>query len=71
VRLCTAEDLVVYKCVAGRARDVLDVEGIVARQADALDATAIRRWLEEFARITDDREIVARFERAWASRRGA
>jgi hypothetical protein len=43
VRLCTAEDLVVYKCVAGRARDVLDVESIVARQADALDATAIRR----------------------------
>jgi hypothetical protein len=34
---------VVYKCVAGRPRDVLDVEGIVARQADALDATAIRR----------------------------
>jgi hypothetical protein len=62
---------VVYKCVAGRARDVLDVEGIVARQADALDATAIRPWLEEFARITDDREIVTRFERAWASRHGA
>jgi hypothetical protein len=70
VRLCTAEDLVVYKCVAGRARDVLDVEGIIARQADALDVTAIRRWLEEFAQITDDREIAARFERAWAGQRG-
>jgi hypothetical protein len=38
VRLCTAEDLVVYKCVA------------------------------EFTQITEDREIVARFERAWESR---
>lgn len=68
VRLCTAEDLVVYKCVAGRARDVLDVEGVVARQGEALDVQHVRRWLEDFARITDDREIVARFERAWASR---
>jgi hypothetical protein len=68
VRLCTAEDLVVYKCVAGRAQDVLDVEGVVARQGDALDVAYIRRWIEEFARITDDREIVARFERAWGNR---
>jgi hypothetical protein len=68
VRLCTADDLVVYKCVAGRAQDVLDVEGVVARQGHALDVAHVRRWVEEFARITDDREIVARFERAWANR---
>jgi hypothetical protein len=70
VRLCTAEDLVVYKCVAGRARDVLDVEGIIARQAGTLRVGEIRRWLEEFAWLTDDSEVVARFERAWADRRG-
>ena len=68
VRLCTAEDLVVYKCVAGRPQDVMDVESIVARQGDSLDVAHIRRWVEEFAQITEDREIVARFERAWASR---
>jgi hypothetical protein len=68
VRLCTAEDLVVYKCVAGRPQDVLDVESIVARQGDDLDADHVRRWVEEFARITDDREIVARFGRAWENR---
>ena len=68
VRLCAAEDLVVYKCVAGRAQDVLDVESVVARQGDGLDVARVRWWLEEFARITDDREIVARFERAWANR---
>jgi hypothetical protein len=68
VRLCTAEDLVVYKCVAGRPQDVLDVEGIVHRQGAALDAARIRRWLEEFARLTDDHEIVARFEQLWRER---
>jgi hypothetical protein len=68
VRLCTAEDLVVYKCVAGRPQDLLDVESVVARQGDALDVGHVRRWLEELARVTDDREIVTRFERAWSSR---
>jgi hypothetical protein len=68
VRLCTAEDLVVYKCVAGRPQDLLDVEGIVARQGDTLDAGRVRRWVNEFAQLTGDREIAARFERAWDSR---
>jgi hypothetical protein len=68
VRLCTAEDLVVYKCVAGRPQDILDVESVVARQGDALRLGVVRRWVEEFGRITDDREIVARFERAWQRR---
>ena len=68
VRLCTAEDLIVYKCVAGRPQDVMDVETIVARQGDTLDVAHIRHWIEEFARITEDRDVVARFERAWESR---
>jgi hypothetical protein len=68
VRLCTAEDLVVYKCVAGRPQDVLDVEGIVARQGDALDAPHIHRWLDEFAQITGEGEIATRFEHVWRSR---
>ena len=68
VRLCKAEDLIVYKCVAGRAQDVMDVESIVARQGESLDFAHIRRWLDEFAQITEDREVIARFERAWESR---
>jgi hypothetical protein len=46
----------------------MDVESVVARQADRLDVAHIRRWIEEFAQITEDREVVARFERAWESR---
>lgn len=66
VRLCSAEDLIIHKAMAGRPQDVLDIEGIVARQGAALDLVYMRRWLEELARLADDPEVSARFERIWA-----
>lgn len=68
VRLCSAEDLIIHKALAGRPQDVLDIEGIVARQGTALDVIYVRRWLEELARVADDPEVSARFERIWAQR---
>ena len=68
VRLCSAEDLIVHKALAGRPQDVLDIEGIVARQGKALDVTYVRRWLDELARTSDDPEVRNRFERVWAAR---
>lgn len=68
VRLCTAEDLIVHKALAGRPRDLEDIEGIVARQAEGLDVEYVRRWLTELGRVAEDREIVARFEDIWARR---
>jgi hypothetical protein len=44
VRTCSAEDLVVYKLVAARTRDIGDVEGIVRRQGSRLDVERIRCW---------------------------
>jgi hypothetical protein len=32
VRVCSAEDLIIYKSVSLRAQDRLDVEGIIRRQ---------------------------------------
>ncbi len=68
VRLCSAEDLIVHKALAGRPQDVLDLEGVVARQGAALDVAYIRRWLGELTRAADDPEISVRFERVWAAR---
>ena len=68
VRLSTAEDLAGYKCGARRPQAVLDIESVVARQSDRLDVERIRRWVREFARLTEDREIAARFDRAWQAR---
>lgn len=44
IRTCSAEDLVVFKTFAGRARDWLDIEGIAIRQAARLDERLI--WNE-------------------------
>jgi len=71
VRLCSAEDLIIHKALAGRPQDVLDIEGIVARQGAALDAAYVRRWLDELARLSDDPEVTARFERIWDAHRDA
>jgi hypothetical protein len=68
VRLCSAEDLIIHKALAGRPQDVLDIEGIVARQGSALDVGYVRRWLAEFERISGDPEVTARFERISAGR---
>ena len=65
VRLCSAEDLIIHKAVAGRPQDIADIEGVVSRQGRHLDAGYIRRWLNEFADVLADSEIVERFERAF------
>lgn len=65
VKVCSAEDLIIHKAVAGRPQDVRDIEGIVYRQRDRLDASTIRRWLHIFADLLDNPEVVERFERPW------
>jgi hypothetical protein len=51
IRTCSAEDLVIHKAVAGRPRDLADIEGIVARRGRRLDVRRIRRWLAEFSAV--------------------
>ncbi|MBI4590553.1 MAG: hypothetical protein HY725_17125 [Candidatus Rokubacteria bacterium] len=63
-RSCPSKSI--HKALAGRPQDVLDIEGVVARRGAALDIIYVRRWLEELARLSDDPEVTARFERIWA-----
>lgn len=65
VRICSAEDLIIHKTIAGRPQDVRDVEGIVYRQRDGLDVSYIRTWLQAFADLLDNPEIIQRFESPW------
>jgi hypothetical protein len=65
VKLCSAEDLVIHKAVAGRPRDLHDIEGVVYRQQNTLDADYIRRWLSEFAAVLEEPSLPERFERPW------
>ena len=66
VRICSAEDLIINKCVSGRPQDISDVDGIIMRQNKGLDIAYIRKWLRAFAKLTEP-EILKRFERAWRS----
>jgi predicted nucleotidyltransferase len=65
VRVCSAEDLIIHKAIAGRPQDVRDAEGIVYRQREGLDAAYIRTWLQAFADLLDNPEIIQRFESPW------
>jgi hypothetical protein len=68
VRLCSAEDLIIHKAVAGRPQDLHDIQSVVYRQGAKLDVTYIRRWLKEFGDILDNPDITERFESAWRNR---
>lgn len=65
VKLCSAEDLIIHKAVAGRGRDCSDIEGIIVRQGKRLNIGYIKRWLEEFARALENDEILSRFTDPW------
>ena len=62
---CSAEHLIVYKLVAARPRDVIDVDEIVRRQGRRLDVDRIRRWGREFADLKEDPDLLRPFEEAW------
>ena len=65
LRTCSAEDLIVYKLVAGRPGDIQDIISVVGRQRDGLDIDLIRRWGREFAELKEDPDLLRPFEDAW------
>ena len=63
---CSAEDLIVFKAFAGRDRDWLDIEGIVLRQREALQADIIWRELAPLLELKGDAEAGDRLRRVLA-----
>ncbi len=64
LRVCGPEHLVVYKLVAARPQDLVDVAGIVQRQGLGLDIDLIRRWGCEFAELKEEPDLLRPFEEA-------
>ena len=56
VRLPTPEDLIVFKAVAHRPRDLLDIQAIIASHP-GLDRARIQDWLRQFAQALDMPEL--------------
>ena len=63
LRTCSAEDLVVMKAFAARAKDWIDVEGIIVRQTGKLDWSYVRQHLKPLAELKDAPEILNELER--------
>lgn len=64
---CSAEDLVIYKLVAARPQDLVDVTGVVRRQGARLDVDRIRQWGRQFAELKEDPDLLRPFEDALAA----
>lgn len=67
LRMCSAEDLIIYKLISTRPRDQADVEGIVRRQGATLDAGYIQDWLRQFEQALDDGTLIDRFKQMRAA----
>lgn len=63
LRMCSPEDLVIYKLISTRPRDHEDVVGVIRRQAGALDHSYVEGWLRQFEMALDDSMLVAEYRR--------
>ena len=63
IKVCSAEDLIIYKLLSTRASDSRDFEGVVDYQGDALDDGYIIEWLRQFEIALDDSTLVDTYQR--------
>lgn len=61
IRVCTAEDLIIYKMLSTRLRDRSDVETVIRRQGKALDTFYIEKWLREFQEALSESTLLRDF----------
>lgn len=65
--ICSPEDLIIQKMIAGRSKDLPDVENLLAVQRSKLDYAYIREWLAQFADALEKPEILTEYERLRAA----
>jgi hypothetical protein len=64
--ICSAEDLIIQKVVAGRGKDWLDVEALLIEQRDKLDEAYVKEWLTQFAEALEKPELLSEYQRLLA-----
>lgn len=63
--LCTAEDLIIQKAIAGRPKDWQDIEGIVIEQHSQLDQEYLEDWVTQFAEVLDQPDLLTHYRQIW------
>jgi len=56
IRLPAPEDLIIFKAVAHRPKDLLDISAIISNHPD-LDRERVKYWVQEFARVLETPEL--------------
>jgi hypothetical protein len=56
VRLPTVEDLIVFKAVAHRPKDLWDIQALIESHPD-LDRKRIKYWVRQFAEVLEMPEL--------------
>ena len=62
IRLCSPEDLIIYKLISTRLRDHEDARSVIRRQSDLLDHDYVVNWLRQFEQALDDSTLVAEYQ---------
>lgn len=62
VWICSPEDLVIQKAVAGRVQDWQDIEGILIEQHGRLNLAYVEDWLRQFTAALDQPEILSQYQ---------
>lgn len=60
IRICSADDLIVFKSFAARERDWEDIRTVIIRQSNLLDWDYIQTQLKPLCELKEDLEIVPR-----------
>ena len=56
IRLPTPEDLIIFKAVAHRPKDLMDIQALLESHPE-LERARIERWVHEFARVLEMPEL--------------
>jgi len=62
IRVCSPEDLIIYKLISARARDHEDAMSVVRRQGSGFDEEHIVDWLRQFEAALDDSNLISEFQ---------
>jgi hypothetical protein len=65
VPVARAEDLIVMKILAGRDKDLADIDAVLRAQSSELDLAMIRETLGLLEQALDQRDLLPLFEQAW------
>jgi len=62
IRICSAEDLIIQKIIAGREKDWDDVKALLIEQKNRLDENYIVDWLKQFAEVLENPSIFTKYK---------